>query len=65
MILVDTSVWIDHIDHSKPIMVDLLLHDRVRDAFVCNRRNFARQFARPLYRASSFERSAARARRHA
>jgi predicted nucleic acid-binding protein len=30
MILVDTSVWIDHIDHSEPIMVDLLLHDRVR-----------------------------------
>ncbi|MGN6233879.1 MAG: type II toxin-antitoxin system VapC family toxin [Trinickia sp.] len=30
MILVDTSVWIDHIDHSEQIMVDLLLHDRVR-----------------------------------
>ena len=30
MILVDTSVWIDHLDHSEPIMVDLLLHDRVR-----------------------------------
>ncbi|WP_175924570.1 type II toxin-antitoxin system VapC family toxin [Burkholderia latens] len=30
MILVDTSVWIDHIDHSEPIMVDLLLNDRVR-----------------------------------
>lgn len=30
MILVDTSVWIDHIDHAEPIMVDLLLHDRVR-----------------------------------
>jgi hypothetical protein len=30
MILVDTSVWIDHIDHSEPVMVDLLLHDRVR-----------------------------------
>ncbi|MBN3785433.1 type II toxin-antitoxin system VapC family toxin [Burkholderia sp. Ac-20353] len=30
MILVDTSVWIDHIDHSEPIMVDLLLHHRVR-----------------------------------
>jgi predicted nucleic acid-binding protein len=30
MILVDTSVWIDHIDHSEPIMVELLLNDRVR-----------------------------------
>lgn len=30
MILVDTSVWIDHIDHSEPTMVDLLLRDRVR-----------------------------------
>ena len=30
MILVDTSVWIDHLDHSEPMMVDLLLHDRVR-----------------------------------
>ena len=30
MILVDTSVWIDHIDHSEPMMVDLLLHHRVR-----------------------------------
>lgn len=30
MILVDTSVWIDHIDHSEPIMVDLLLNGRVR-----------------------------------
>ncbi|RQQ42573.1 type II toxin-antitoxin system VapC family toxin [Burkholderia stagnalis] len=30
MILVDTSVWIDHIDHSEPVMVDLLLNDRVR-----------------------------------
>ena len=30
MILVDTSVWIDHIDRSEPILVNLLLHDRVR-----------------------------------
>ncbi|PMS33879.1 hypothetical protein B0G57_11814 [Trinickia symbiotica] len=30
MILVDTSVWSDHLDHSEPMMVDLLLHDRVR-----------------------------------
>ncbi|HKR38197.1 MAG TPA: type II toxin-antitoxin system VapC family toxin [Paraburkholderia sp.] len=29
MILVDTSVWIDHIDHGEPIMRDLLMHDRV------------------------------------
>ena len=30
MILVDTSVWIDHIGQSEPILVELLLHDRVR-----------------------------------
>ncbi|MFM0222076.1 type II toxin-antitoxin system VapC family toxin [Paraburkholderia dipogonis] len=30
MILVDTSVWIDHIGRSEPILVELLLHDRVR-----------------------------------
>jgi predicted nucleic acid-binding protein len=30
MILVDTSVWIDHIGQSEPILVELLLLDRVR-----------------------------------
>ena len=30
MILVDTSVWIDHIGKSEPVLVELLLHDRVR-----------------------------------
>ncbi|MFM0205626.1 type II toxin-antitoxin system VapC family toxin [Paraburkholderia fungorum] len=30
MILVDTSVWIDHIGQSEPILVELLLHVRVR-----------------------------------
>jgi predicted nucleic acid-binding protein len=30
MILVDTSVWIDHIGQSEPILVELLLKDRVR-----------------------------------
>lgn len=30
MILVDTSVWIDHIGQSEPILVELLLHDCVR-----------------------------------
>lgn len=29
MILVDTSVWIDHINCSEPILVDLLQHERV------------------------------------
>lgn len=29
MVLVDTSVWIDHINRSDPILVDLLQHKRV------------------------------------
>ncbi|WP_408145851.1 hypothetical protein [Paraburkholderia strydomiana] len=30
MILVDASVWIDHIGQPEPMLVELLLHDRVR-----------------------------------
>lgn len=29
MILVDTSIWIDHLGHSDPVLIDLLMGERV------------------------------------
>ncbi|WP_296650462.1 type II toxin-antitoxin system VapC family toxin [Paraburkholderia sp.] len=29
MILVDTSIWIDHLSHSDPVLIDLLMGERV------------------------------------
>jgi predicted nucleic acid-binding protein len=64
MILVDTSIWIDHINASDPMLVSLLAEERVL-AHPYVKRDFARESARPRSRHWGVARSAVRADRNA